>query len=62
MDDDRQGSQWDHVTDAGKDFVKQLLKEKAEDRFTAEEALQHPWLNQAKSVKRRESVRQKSMR
>eukprot|EP00968_Pinguiococcus_pyrenoidosus_P017557 scaffold1748_cov258-Pinguiococcus_pyrenoidosus.AAC.9 len=39
-----------HVSDEAKDFVSKLLVIDPEERLTAEQALQHPWLIQEKSV------------
>ena len=35
---------WDNVSDGGKDLVEKLLTVDAEKRLTAEEALNHPWV------------------
>jgi len=39
---------WDGITAEGKDFVKRLLKVVPEERYSAEEALQHPWFKAPK--------------
>jgi len=36
---------WDDVSDLGKDFIKHLLVKNPEERFTAEQAMEHPWIN-----------------
>jgi tRNA A-37 threonylcarbamoyl transferase component Bud32 len=36
---------WDHVSSEAKDFIKCLLRNDPRKRFTADEALQHPWVN-----------------
>ena len=35
---------FDKVSDAAKDFISSLLKLNAEERFSAEQCLNHPWL------------------
>ncbi|KAL2124766.1 hypothetical protein VTJ04DRAFT_1131 [Mycothermus thermophilus] len=35
---------WKDVSDDAKDFILKLLRPKPEDRWTSEQALQHPWL------------------
>lgn len=35
---------WGHVTPEAKDFIKCLLRKDPKKRFTAEEALKHPWI------------------
>jgi serine/threonine protein kinase len=35
---------WCDISEAAKDFIRRLLTVKPADRITAEEALQHPWL------------------
>ena len=35
---------FEHVSDAGKDFIKKLLVLDPSERHTAAQALQHPWL------------------
>jgi len=35
---------WDDVSDLAKDFIHHLLIKNPEERFTAEQALQHPWI------------------
>jgi len=37
---------WDNVSDGGKDLVEKLLTVDAEKRLTAEEALNHPWVQE----------------
>lgn len=36
---------WDSISDEAKDLVKKMLAQDQNDRLTAREALQHPWLN-----------------
>ena len=36
---------WDRVSPEAKDFIKCLLRKDPRKRFTADEALQHPWVN-----------------
>ncbi|KAI8089488.1 kinase-like domain-containing protein [Halteromyces radiatus] len=35
---------WSHISDSAKDFIDGLLAYKPEQRLTAEQALQHPWI------------------
>ena len=35
---------WGHVSPEAKDFIKCLLRKDPRKRFTAEEALKHPWI------------------
>jgi len=35
---------WDDVSDLAKDFIRRLLVKNPEERFTAEQALQHDWI------------------
>jgi len=35
---------WNSVSDLAKDFIKHLLTRNPKERFTAEQALQHPWI------------------
>jgi len=35
---------WDNISDEAKDLVKKMLELDQNDRLTAREALQHPWL------------------
>lgn len=44
---------WDDISDDAMDFIKHLLAYKEEDRYSAAEALQHPWL---RNIRRRASV------
>eukprot|EP00029_Vermamoeba_vermiformis_P003987 TRINITY_DN1451_c0_g1_i2.p1 TRINITY_DN1451_c0_g1~~TRINITY_DN1451_c0_g1_i2.p1 ORF type:complete len:260 (+),score=120.22 TRINITY_DN1451_c0_g1_i2:498-1277(+) len=37
---------WDDVSDLAKDFIRHLLVKDPKERYTAEQALKHPWLNQ----------------
>lgn len=37
---------WKDISDDAKDLIKRLLKQNPEDRMTAEEALQHPWITE----------------
>ena len=46
---------WDSISQDAKDFVSSLLVYDADDRPTANEALQHPWLAKANSNSRRSS-------
>ncbi|XP_063261558.1 serine/threonine-protein kinase 17A [Prinia subflava] len=41
------GEDFDLVSESAVDFIKTLLVKKPEDRATAEECLQHPWLEQS---------------
>ncbi|XP_009076587.1 PREDICTED: serine/threonine-protein kinase 17A, partial [Acanthisitta chloris] len=41
------GEEFDLVSESAMDFIKTLLVKKPEDRATAEECLQHPWLEQS---------------
>lgn len=36
---------WDNISDEAKDLVKKMLAHDQNDRLTAREALQHPWLS-----------------
>jgi len=36
---------WDNISDEAKDLVKKMLIHDQNDRLTAQEALQHPWLS-----------------
>jgi len=36
---------WDNISDEAKDLVKKMLIHDQNDRLTAREALQHPWLS-----------------
>lgn len=36
---------WDNISDEAKDLVKKMLTQDQNDRLTAREALQHPWLS-----------------
>ena len=36
---------WDNISDEAKDLVKKMLKHDQNDRLTAREAIQHPWLS-----------------
>lgn len=36
---------WDNISDEAKDLVKKMLTHDQNDRLTAREALQHPWLS-----------------
>ena len=38
---------WKKISDNGKDFITQLLTFKQEKRPSAQEALNHPWIQQA---------------
>jgi len=35
---------WDNISDVAKDFIDKLLTREADERLTAEEAYNHPWL------------------
>ncbi|KAM6088868.1 serine/threonine-protein kinase 17A [Chlamydotis macqueenii] len=41
------GEDFDLISESAVDFIKTLLVKKPEDRATAEESLQHPWLEQS---------------
>lgn len=36
---------WDNISDEAKDLVKKMLTHDQNDRLTARETLQHPWLS-----------------
>jgi len=40
---------WDDVSDLAKDFIRHLLVKNPKDRFTADQALEHPWLREGKA-------------
>lgn len=42
---------WDDVSDLAKDFISHLLVKDPKERYTAEEALKHPWLKSDASDK-----------
>jgi len=42
---------WDDVSDLAKDFIKHLLVKNPEDRFSAEQALEHAWITSSVSDK-----------
>lgn len=35
---------WDNISDSAKDLIDKLLNKQADERLTAEEAYNHPWL------------------
>ena len=35
---------WENISDLAKDFINKLLCREADERLTAEEAYNHPWL------------------
>jgi len=37
--------EWTHISDHAKDFIRHLLVKEPEQRFTAQQCLDHPWLN-----------------
>ena len=37
---------WEHISDSAKDLISKLLERQADMRLTAEEAYQHPWIQQ----------------
>jgi len=37
--------EWTHISDNAKDFIRKLLVKDRKIRYTAEQCLQHPWLN-----------------
>lgn len=37
---------WDHISDTAKDLIAKLLERQADERLTAEEAYNHPWIQQ----------------
>jgi calcium-dependent protein kinase len=39
---------WDRISDHAKDFVEQLLNINVQERLTAKEALDHPWIIEAR--------------
>lgn len=45
-----QDPQWDHVSQQAKDFVTYLMTFEYQQRPTAEQCLQHPWIQQAHKV------------
>lgn len=38
------GPAWSNISESGKDFVMRLLEEESEDRMTAQEAIEHDWI------------------
>ena len=57
---------WDDVSDQAKDFIVTLLEYDPKDRPTAEEALQHPWIQECRvassqRLKQRDSVNKRAM-
>lgn len=48
-------SHWDNISEKAKDLISQLLKFKPEDRITAQEALNHPWLKEWRNPNKLES-------
>jgi len=47
---------WNNISDNCKDFISKLLTYKPEERPTASEALQHPWLVELSTVQVDESA------
>jgi calcium-dependent protein kinase len=41
---------WNKVSDQGKDFIAQLLTKDQNKRPSADQALQHPWIQQANQI------------
>ena len=41
---------WAQVSDQGKDFITQLLTKEQDKRPSAEQALQHPWIQNAQQA------------
>ena len=55
------GQAWEHKSDECKDFIKCLLRRDPRKRFTAREALEHPWIkNGGRKVRRQQQVQKKS--
>jgi calcium-dependent protein kinase len=52
---------WDSVTDEAKEFIRFLLAYEEEDRPTAYEALQHPWLEKIRTKTRTQYRRSSSL-
>jgi len=44
--------EWDHVSEAAMDFISQCLAYEEDDRPSAEQALQHPWLRKCRKSPR----------
>jgi calcium-dependent protein kinase len=43
---------WKHVSPEAKDFIKCLLRKDPRKRFTAEEALKHPWIREGTWIRK----------
>mmetsp|Transcript_13035 Transcript_13035/g.31143 ORF Transcript_13035/g.31143 Transcript_13035/m.31143 type:complete len:611 (+) Transcript_13035:224-2056(+) len=43
------GPRWEGISDDAKDFIRFLLRRRASERPTAEQALQHPWITQVRA-------------
>lgn len=42
---------WDHISQEAKELITLLLQKNAKDRFTADQALNHPWLREIDTVR-----------
>ena len=49
---------WSHVSDQAMDFIRKLLNVDVEARYTAEQALAHPWMMQKPGMLKRRSLAQ----
>jgi len=38
------GPEWDHISEYGKDLIRKMLQLDPNDRITASQALEHPWI------------------
>ena len=50
LDDDEDENPFDSISESGRDFVASLIKSKPDERLTAEEALNHPWLRNVSPI------------
>jgi len=50
---------WDDVSDPAKDFIRHLLVKDPEERFTAEQALQHHWITNKTPVDKALNIHQR---
>lgn len=46
-----EGKDWDHISEEAKDIIRNLLQVDPKDRYTAGEALKHPWINNNNAVR-----------
>jgi len=44
------GSEWDRVSDSGKDFCKRLMQKNPRDRMPASEAIHHAWIKEESNL------------